>query len=220
MKYTSYTINYEYGSNGERTKRIISENTASALPVDLLKFEADGSKVKPWKVFLNWITASEINSKHFEVEYSTNGTEFKVLKVIPAKGNSTQTQQYAYTHNNPILGVNYYRLQVVDQDDSRKFSPIRDVIFDTENRVTIYLYPNPADNYTNLRVEGINANDQLSINIRTVEGKQILQDKRLSASSSSLEYRINTASFANGIYVVSLTVNGKSYQFKRLVIQR
>lgn len=216
-KYANHTITYEYGSNGERTKRIISENTANPLPVNLLEFTAEKSKVSPKQALLRWITISEQNSKHFEVEHSTDATHFTLLGKKKAAENSNQKVLYEYLHRTPVAGTNYYRLKLVDLDGSSTYSPTRAVLFDFVHNISIFLYPNPANTSTNLRIEGVDTNAQLSLNIHSLGGKKI--EARTLKALPPFEYHINTTKLAVGIYVVEVLVNGKRYPI-RLVISR
>ncbi|EAY29465.1 T9SS type A sorting domain-containing protein [Microscilla marina] len=216
-KYANHTIIYEYGSNGERTKRIISENTVNPLPVNLLEFTAEKSKVNLRQALLRWTTISEQNSKHFEVEHSTDVTHFTLLGKRKAAQNSDQKVLYEYLHAAPVAGTNYYRLKLVDLDGSSTYSPTRAVLFDYVNNVTIFLYPNPANTSTKLRIEGIGASDQLSLAIHSLGGEKI--EARALKALPPFEYHINITKLAVGIYIVEVLVNGKRYPI-RLVISR
>ncbi|MCY7330576.1 MAG: hypothetical protein LH618_18640, partial [Saprospiraceae bacterium] len=62
-----------------------------ALPVELLHFQVynrDHANV------LHWETASERNSHHFEIQYSTNGREFKAIGEVQAAGESSKSINY------------------------------------------------------------------------------------------------------------------------------
>lgn len=63
------------------------------LPVQLLSFDAKpiGNNVR-----LSWETASEINSAYFEVQRSTDMSEFIALKRIDAANNSNEKRWYSF----------------------------------------------------------------------------------------------------------------------------
>ncbi len=152
---------------------------AVALPLNLLSFDAqkaDGHAI------LNWATASEVHTSHFEVEASTNGTDYRALGRVQAAGNSEEKQQYTYRHMSPAAGRYYYRLKMVDQDGTFRYSGTRILHF--SNQATFVLQPNPAGNQ--VRLDGMAENS--SIKIMDAAGRTVLQQKLTgTATSLSLE---------------------------------
>lgn len=75
-------------------------------------------------VLVQWITNTEVNSKHFIVERSTEGTNFDPIGTVVASGNSTTDRSYEFSDVSAGLGINYYRLKMVDLADSVSDSKI------------------------------------------------------------------------------------------------
>ena len=102
---------------------IVSQSWPNAvIPVTLSSFDAVGSKDQ---VDLKWVTASEINSQSFEVERSTDGSNFKSIASVKAKGSSTSNSIYQITDKNlPASSTLYYRLRQVDIDGITTYSKI------------------------------------------------------------------------------------------------
>ncbi len=91
------------------------------LPVQLVSFTGqhqDGVNL------LDWATAAEINVSHFEVERSSDGSNFSKIGSIEAAGNSTATRNYQFPDRTAPAGGNYYRLRMVDLDGSFEYSNI------------------------------------------------------------------------------------------------
>ena len=86
-------------------------NEISALPIELAYFKGTQEK---GKITLYWETYSEFNNSHFIVETSTDLITWNKLSDIHSLGNSSTPQNYSYKHDNPIDGINYYRLMQVD----------------------------------------------------------------------------------------------------------
>lgn len=84
-----------------------------ALPVELTKFNA---RTTGKAIELNWTTASELDSKHFEIERSADARNFKTISIVSAKGTTSLTTHYTYLDSEPLLGTSYYRLKQVDED--------------------------------------------------------------------------------------------------------
>lgn len=116
--------------------------TGLTLPVTWQSFTAE----KQGDVsVLKWSTASEQNTKDFEVQHSTNTLSWTPLGTVAAAGNSTTTQQYSFTHATPFKGnmYNYYRIMQRDLDGKFSYSKIASLIYD-EPGPDVYVYPNPA----------------------------------------------------------------------------
>jgi Secretion system C-terminal sorting domain len=120
------------------------------LPVTLASFDA--KQLKDHTVELDWATASESNSDHFEVEHSNDDQNWTAIGQVNAACNSATMQQYSFVDDAPYAGITYYRLAQVDRDGSATVSKTLAIDIDEALVTTIRVYPNPAANY--LVVEG------------------------------------------------------------------
>jgi hypothetical protein len=114
----------------------------TALPVTWQSFTAEKQRTVS---LLKWSTASEQNTKDFEVQHSTNTLSWTPLGTLAAAGNSTTTRQYSFTHATPFKGnvYNYYRILQRDLDGKFSYSKIASLIYD-EPGPDVFVYPNPA----------------------------------------------------------------------------
>lgn len=96
------------------------------LPVTLFDFLATVSDDN--HVQLKWKTGTEINNSHFEVERSVDGVSFSEIGRVSGKGNSSITQQYAFSDATiaklRTVSAVYYRLKQVDLDGKYKHSNV------------------------------------------------------------------------------------------------
>jgi len=99
---------------------------AIIVPVTLVDFSATE---RSGRTLLQWSTATEINSNHFDVERSTDGQNFDKIATVASNGNTNVLINYQTTDNFPSLGVNYYRLKMVDNDGSYQYSKTVSVNF-------------------------------------------------------------------------------------------
>lgn len=82
-----------------------------ALPVELIRFNVinlDNENI------ITWSTASENNSSHFVLFYSSDGETFIDMVYLPAQGNSTELSEYYVRHVDYVRKINYYKLIQVD----------------------------------------------------------------------------------------------------------
>ncbi len=91
----------------------------SPLPVHLISFTA---RLQQQNVQLGWQSSAEENTSHFEVERSADGKDFTVLATVNAQGNSSSVISYSASDMSPLPGTSYYRLKMVDLDQTFSFS--------------------------------------------------------------------------------------------------
>jgi hypothetical protein len=171
-----------------------SEYDPSALPVELIKFNAYAVGLESNKI--NWITANESNIDYYDLQYSIDGKNFESIAKINANNDIKNT--YSYTHK-VLNSSSYYRLKIVE-NGGFKFSNIVYVSNKIENILSIY--PNPATN---------------SINVNVLEGNTIAyiyNQMGLLMHEYPLQKGWNTldiSTLANGSYVVKIGVD--TYRF-------
>lgn len=96
-------------------------SVSGTLPVSLLSFKARRQNAQ---VKLEWRTAYEKNSSHFEIERSSLNSGFTKIGAVTAAGSSFSNRDYSYTDHTLQSGVIMYRLKMVDKDSSSKYSSI------------------------------------------------------------------------------------------------
>lgn len=107
----------------------------SILPVELTRFTA---ALNEGKAELNWRTEFEQDNDFFAVEHSTDGNEFKEIGTVKGNGTVSAPIDYAFTHDNPQDGDNYYRLKQTDFDGSFEYSKVRRVRLNSDMQVKVY----------------------------------------------------------------------------------
>ncbi len=122
---------------------------ATALPVELSQFSV--TKKEENLVLLTWQTASEQNSKGFEIERSEDGLLWNTIGHVASKamnGNSSSVLHYDFADNSPLQGRNFYRLKQLDFDGRFDFSKVLWIQMDAVSRIR--LYPNPTSGIINI----------------------------------------------------------------------
>ncbi|MBX2978565.1 MAG: T9SS type A sorting domain-containing protein [Flavobacteriales bacterium] len=164
----------------------------SALPVELLHFEArseDGS------VALEWSTASEQNSAYFNVERSTDLTDWTTVATHAAAGTSQQLIHYDALDQEPLTGLSYYRLEQVDIDGSVAHSPIRSLYHTGPTTSSLVLWPNPAQDRISIQVAD---NEGASIRVLNSLGQQV----QLPMDRNGTEIILDLSQLPRGQYLV------------------
>ena len=178
------------------------------LPVELINFNV---KASGKSVIASWQTTNESNNDRFEVERSTNGTDFTWIGKIKGKGNSSTLSNYQYTDKTPLKGTNYYRLRQVDFDGQFTYSPIRKVDMDKQD-VLLALYNNlSASSDIIVRSSLGNA----AVSVFDAGGRKIGQ-----IPISNHIGRIGVSSLPNGIYLAVLEQNGVVMATEKFVVMK
>jgi len=92
--------------------------SCSPLPIELISFTGD--LMDNNSVLLKWTTETETNNNYFLVEKSLDAINWSSVSKVQGAGNSLYRINYSTIDNNPIIGVNYYRLTQVDYNGQKK----------------------------------------------------------------------------------------------------
>lgn len=98
--------------------------------------KADGINVE-------WITASELNVQHYEVERSDNGVAFTSIAKVNAKANNGSGAVYDYLDTKAVNGKVFYRIKSTDKDGKQSYSNVVSISKNTKE-IYVQLYPNPV----------------------------------------------------------------------------
>ncbi len=106
----------------------------AVLPIKLSSFTAikNGATTD-----IAWTTETELNNDFFNVERSTNGTDFRSIGKKEGAGNSVSRVNYGFIDENPSQGINYYRLKQTDFDGRFSYSKVVSVNHNAKNKVAI-----------------------------------------------------------------------------------
>ncbi|MES2847718.1 MAG: T9SS type A sorting domain-containing protein [Bacteroidota bacterium] len=171
------------------------------VPVSLLHFSAEKGKLANK---LQWVTIQEINSKEFIIERSGNGTDFISIGNVAANGNSNRNINYSFIDGAIQTGINYYRLAILNADNSKKYSSI--ITVKNDEATGFAVYPNPARDKI---IVWFNAEKicPAVIRIFDIDGK-LVYSKNLQVNNGSNNVPLNIEKFIKGNYVLKTEING------------
>ena len=183
----------------------VNVTRTSTVPVTLNSFEAEK---KDKAVQLNWQTATELNTSHFIIQRSTDGSSFTDIGTVKAIGSGANSYSFTDCPPAPQKGVLYYRLQMVGKDGSLSFSKIVSAsLAINDSRFTIY--PNPAkDNVT------IKGNHISSVQVIDNMGRVV---KGVSLKDAS-DPVLSVSSLAAGVYHVRIQTTDGNVSGNQLMI--
>ncbi|RQW00271.1 T9SS C-terminal target domain-containing protein [bacterium] len=185
----------------------------SELPVNLLDFTAvagDG------EVALNWNTASESNTDHFEIVRNS-----ELLEQVPAR-NAVTGSSYSWVDNSVQNGHSYsYELFSVDFDGTRAFlSTASATPSANTGMVTEYAlhqnYPNPFNPETQIAFDLVE--DQfVTLKVLNLLGQEVATVASGEFNAGRHTVNFNGADLTSGVYLYTLTMDNFSAT-KKLVL--
>jgi hypothetical protein len=143
---------------------------------------------------LQWRTTSETGTKNFVVEHSSGGVNWQQLSGLQSAGNSDNVLSYSYTHNAPVVGINYYRIKQIDIDGNYTYSEIRSISVNSNDQ-SFKVLGNPLVS-GELQVQICQPNTQ-QLKLFTSDGR-LIWTKQFAVGSHS----INVSQLTKGIYIL------------------
>lgn len=186
--------------NGDRynISFTLPDNATGALPITGVTL---GASLRGSDVHLNWQTVSEINSKEFQLERSTDGVNFKTVGTIAAAGNSSRLLDYSFIDAGMSVKAYYYRLRMVDLDGKFSYSNIA-VIRRGGQAGIIKVFPNPVVTATNLEFN--NAKGTYAISLINTAGQEV-QSMRVFITNDVQYVPVNRNNLIGGTYFLRIT---------------
>ncbi|MGB1037666.1 MAG: T9SS type A sorting domain-containing protein [Bacteroidia bacterium] len=178
-----------------------------ALPISLLEFKAE---IKEDVTKLDWSTASEINSSHFNVYRSKNGIEKEWIGDKPANGNSSEVVEYSFLDQVPVSGKALYFLESVDYDGTSEwFGPVSVSEIQREEIASFY---NKLNNRLELSIPNDLEGDKISVRLFTLNGQSVFEES-IDNTGTGKSY-VNIPSLNAGIYILQVTDMHRVYTKK------
>ena len=185
-------------------------NTGSCfgiLPVSISNFTVQKAGTIA-KIF--WTTNQEINSKAFVVEKSTNQRTWSTVATVNAAGTSTARINYSVVDNSPAKGVNFYRIKLIDVDNSFEHSATKSVLF--SNADVVLVTPNPATTFATIYM-GKTDNSLSQLIVSDLNGK-VIENVRTNEQT----YQLSTNRYSKGMYVIKV-ITGTNSSTHKLIVQ-
>lgn len=175
------------------------------LPVDIISFSGECTNEG---IELKWSTLSEVNNDYFSLEVLTEENDYKVVAVIDGAENSSQKEDYIFTHidyksNLPYL---FYRLKQTDFNGDFKYCDLI-AVKNCENELNVH--PNPSNGIINL-VLSENVERIHEVEVYNYLNQKIFYSKEYCSS-------IDLSNEAKGVYFLKFIVDEKVKMIKFII---
>jgi Secretion system C-terminal sorting domain len=191
------------------------------LPVEFVSFTANTTGTI---VNLSWATATENNNQGFEVQRSTNGTDYLPVGFIQGHGTTTETQQYNFVDRGVTAGTYTYRLKQVDFNGTYGYSNTVDVDVTAPSEYSLdQNYPNPFNPSTKISF-GLATDSRVSLKIFNILGQEVMTLFNGNMVAGGHEVNFDASGLNSGIYFYRLDatgVNGNNFSdVKKMILNK
>jgi type IX secretion system substrate protein len=181
-----------------------------ALPVTFTTIKATQKDIS---VLVEWNVENESGMQQYEVEKSSDGTNFLQAGIVAALNKGAAS--YSWTDTNPIEGNNYYRIKSVSKDGKINYTKILKVVIGNLT-ANISVYPNPVtDGAIHLQMKN-EASGVYGIKLMNSLGQVIFISKIAHAENNSTE-TISAGQLPKGIYQLEVIKPGGNVQLLQVL---
>ena len=187
------------------------------LPVELSSFTAQLSENK---VLLTWSTETETNNLGFEIQRTSDSTNWITIGFKEGNGTTTEPQNYLYEDNisefyNSVL---QYRLKQIDYDGSYDYSEVAEVVINSLDYNLSQNYPNPFNPSTKISWQSpVSAHQTLKV--YDVLGNEVATLVNEFRNAGSYEVDFDASKLSSGVYFYKLQA-GDFVQTKKMLLMK
>lgn len=190
---------------------LFSVQSSSPLPIELSYFQGSS---KTGGILLQWATLVEENNAYMAIERSANGLDFKAITQINGNGTTYTPQSYSFFDQQPLPGINYYRLKQVDFDGTFTYHKTISIQWnglDTSPKI----YPTVANAYLELQWS-TSTLDRSQIEIFDVTGRRMMHS---TIPPETISWKLDTTAFPNGKYLLRIG-SGEQFSISQFLVSR
>ncbi len=184
--------------------------SGTPLPVELNYFNA---QCDDDNVNISWVTQSEHNSSHFELQKSRDGFTWEKLESVSAAGNSNAEILYSYIDSE--AHDCYYKLLQYDMDGRTEvFGPIPSSC--SNQNSFIITHPNPSSHSFNLIINDSKFFGQTHVEYYDTQGKIVFREDLHLKDGINL-FVIDSSTLKKGTYMIRIISDKHQKVLKHII---
>ena len=182
------------------------------LPVELSSFT---SNVNGRDIQLNWTTKTEVNSNKFVIDRALVNTKdaavtWTSIGTIQASGTSNSPKQYSYSDTKLQSGKYQYRLRMIDNDGSYKYSNVVETeIALPKNFELSQNYPNPFNPTTKIDYQ-VPVDAKVILEVYNITGQKVIELVNQDQSAGYYTVDFGSSKISSGVYIYRLVASDKA----------
>jgi len=148
---SALTLFFNYGNHS--TSCLVPEGNVAPILLSNFEIQRTGAST----VTIAWKTEQEVNASGFEIQRSSNNSSFETVgKVASKSSNSNTPQVYSFVDNsNNLKEVSFYRLKMVDKDNSFSLSSTK-TVKGSVGKADFTVFPNPSAGSAKVTISDLN----------------------------------------------------------------
>lgn len=180
------------------TITVMVNNCSEVLKSDILSFTGS---VADNQGHLKWTITDEAPNTYYEIESSTNGTDFEKIGSVQAAPAGGSIASYQYTDSRALNGARYYRIKVTDGQVS-KYSRI--VLLSTETLAfALKTIANPFNN--SITLELVSPGDgPIMLSLLDMYGRTVKQSKETAQRGMNTFHLSSLGGLPAGVYLLQV----------------
>ena len=189
----------------------------TTVPVELVSFSASTSGNI---VNLKWSTATELNNRGFNIERSTDKSNWNSISFIEGKGTTQEPQEYSYSDKVQGTTVTklYYRLKQIDFNGRYEYSYITEVEITPSVFALSQNYPNPFNPATTISYQ-VPSSGFVSLKVFDILGNEVATLVNEQKPAGKYQVDFNASSLTSGVYFYQLKT-GSNIATKKMILLR
>jgi hypothetical protein len=201
-----------------------NELANNPVPVELNSLTA---KPQGRDIELSWETKTEVNSSMFEVERTAvNIQNWVKMGEVSASGNSNSPKAYSYTDKKLGSGKYIYRLKMIDNDGTSRYSKeVESEVALPKEYAISQNYPNPFNPTTRIDYQ-LPFDSKVTLELYGITGEKVatIINGDFSAGYYTADINASSLNLASGVYIYRMTANnqgGQNFvQVKKLMLTK
>lgn len=208
-----HSATISHTADGVTPQDLTVDGNVSSLPVEWHSFNA---KVAKGFILLDWITASEKNNSHFDVEISKNpaaGFE-KAGRVYSKSGNSKTASHYRFEYYlKEVSGMIYFRLKQVDTDQHFSYSRLVVTEVNRAGGSPVSVVPNPLNPSSLLKI-ALTKPGKLHVVLLNLNCKEVVRKTYdLEKGNHAITF-LQNENIPAGVYFLTAEFDGRKHRLK------
>ncbi|HEV2482755.1 MAG TPA: T9SS type A sorting domain-containing protein [Puia sp.] len=183
------------------------ETSLFVLPLNISSFNASAEGNS---AVLQWTAATQINTDHYDVQYSQDGSGWESIGEVKVSGDPDMAGNYNYVQYSPATGSAFYRIAQVNTDGSVSYTSIQRLSFGGLAG-GLNFYPNPAHGQVTIASSAAATDNIKSVQLLSIDGR-VLQVATGFRSGDSFDL----SSYPAGVYIFAVRNNDGTTQTSKV----
>ena len=163
-------------------------------------------------VHLSWKAIVDANLRHFDVERSMDGTNFRQIGQVISTDEASPNN-FTFLDILAEKGSNFYRLAIVDKEGNYTYSKVITIGVEIKGISLMVVYPNPFSKRVQVKIDCVNAEQ---VNIRILDnGGNVVRSQVANVVKGDNRITItNVDNLPNGIYFLEVITKDRKMRSK------